>query len=176
MGIGTITDSLAAMRKVVYEDGLQTLPAIVSAMEADYEGHEALRQRLLHRSPKYGNDDDEADDVMRDVFETYFAAVDGRPNTKGGTYRVNLLPTTVHVYFGSVVQALPDGRKAGVPLSEGISPVQGMDRNGPTAVYLHHLTSVLVGMTTWGLFVCVAMRLSTHLWAFSLHMCAYKQK
>ncbi|RLD13714.1 formate C-acetyltransferase/glycerol dehydratase family glycyl radical enzyme, partial [candidate division KSB1 bacterium] len=77
---------------------------------------------------------DYADDLLRRVFETYFKAIDGRPNTKGGHYRVNLLPTTVHVYFGSVVGATPDGRKAGIPLSEGISPVQGMDVNGPTAV------------------------------------------
>jgi formate C-acetyltransferase len=68
------------------------------------------------------------------VFEAYFNAIDGRPNTRGGTYRINLLPTTVHVYFGSVVGATPDGRKAGLPLSEGVSPVQGADRHGPTAV------------------------------------------
>jgi len=68
------------------------------------------------------------------AFEAYMDAVDGRPNTRGGTYRVNLLPTTVHVYFGSVIGALPDGRKAAQPLSEGISPVQGADRRGPTAV------------------------------------------
>jgi pyruvate-formate lyase len=72
--------------------------------------------------------------VMVRVFEAYFAAVDGRPNTKGGRYAVNLLPTTVHVYFGSVIGATPDGRKAGRPLSEGVSPVQGADRKGPTAV------------------------------------------
>jgi trans-4-hydroxy-L-proline dehydratase len=71
---------------------------------------------------------------MRQVFEVYFAAVDGRSNTKGGVYRINLLPTTVHVYFGSVIGAMPDGRLAGKPLSEGISPVQGADRKGPTAV------------------------------------------
>ncbi len=99
-----------------------------------FPGHEALRQTLLERTPKYGNDDDYADDVMRSVFEAYFEAVDGRPNTKGGHYRINLLPTTVHVYFGSVIGATPDGRKAGLPLSEGISPVQGADRHGPTAV------------------------------------------
>jgi hypothetical protein len=95
-------------------------------------GHEPLRQTLWQRTPKYGNDDDYADDVMRSVFEAYFQAVDARPNTKGGRYRVNLLPTTVHVYFGSVMGATPDGRKAGLPLSEGISPVQGADRQGPT--------------------------------------------
>jgi formate C-acetyltransferase len=71
---------------------------------------------------------------MKDLFEAYFDAVDGRPNTKGGFYHINLLPTTVHVYFGKVVGATADGRKAGEPLSEGVSPVQGADRKGPTAV------------------------------------------
>jgi len=71
---------------------------------------------------------------MRAVFEVYYQAVNGRPNTKGGTYRINLLPTTVHIYFGRVTGATADGRKASQPLSEGISPVQGADRNGPTAV------------------------------------------
>jgi formate C-acetyltransferase len=68
------------------------------------------------------------------VFEAYFQAIDGRPNTKGGQYRINLLPTTCHVYFGAVLGASADGRLAGTPLSEGISPVQGADRHGPTAV------------------------------------------
>jgi formate C-acetyltransferase len=68
------------------------------------------------------------------LFNAYLDAVDGRPNTKGGTYHVNMLPTTVHVYFGSVIGATPDGRLAWAPLSEGISPVQGADRHGPTAV------------------------------------------
>ena len=93
-----------------------------------------LRQMLLNRTPRYGNDDDYADGVMERLFEAYFDAVDGRPNTKGGAYHINLLPTTVHVYFGSVIGATPDGRRAGEPLSEGISPVQGADRHGPTAV------------------------------------------
>jgi formate C-acetyltransferase len=68
------------------------------------------------------------------LFEAYFTAIDGRPNGRGGEYRINLLPTTVHVYFGSVTGATPDGRRAGMPLSEGVSPVQGADRRGPTAV------------------------------------------
>ncbi len=90
---------------------------------------------LLEDTPKYGNDDDYADDLMSDIFEMFFNAVNGRPNYKGGLHRINLLPTTSHVYFGSVIGALPDGRKAKVPLSEGISPVQGgADRKGPTAV------------------------------------------
>jgi formate C-acetyltransferase len=60
--------------------------------------------------------------------------LDGRPDHKGGRYRIEMLPTTCHVYFGSVTGATPDGRQAGLPLSEGISPVQGADRHGPTAV------------------------------------------
>jgi len=71
---------------------------------------------------------------MVDIFESFFDEVNGRPNTKGGYYRINLLPTTCHVYFGSVTGATPDGRKSGTPLSEGISPVQGADRQGPTSV------------------------------------------
>jgi formate C-acetyltransferase len=88
---------------------------------------------LLNRTPKYGNDDDYTDQVMVLIFEAYFNAIEGRPNTKGGEYHINLLPTTVHVYFGSVLGATPDGRRAGLPLSEGVSPVQGADRKGPTA-------------------------------------------
>ena len=88
----------------------------------------------MNRAPKYGNDDEYADEILTMVFEAYHGAVTGRPNAKGGVYRINLLPTTCHVYFGEVTGALPDGRKYGLPVSEGISPVQGADRNGPTAV------------------------------------------
>ena len=71
---------------------------------------------------------------MQRIFEIYFNTVDGRRNTKGGEYHINLLPTTVHIYFGSVTGATPDGRMAMAPLSEGVSPVQGADHKGPTAV------------------------------------------
>jgi formate C-acetyltransferase len=93
-----------------------------------------LRQVLLNKTPRYGNDDDRADKNMVRLFEAYYQAVVGRKNTKGGAYQINLLPTTCHVYFGSVIGATPDGRHAQKPLSEGVSPVQGADRHGPTAV------------------------------------------
>ncbi len=134
VGLGTITDALTALKYHVFDRQTFSMSDLLAALRANFEGHEPLRQTLWQRTPKYGNDDDYADDVMRSVFEAYFQAVDGRPNTKGGRYRINLLPTTVHVYFGSVMGATPDGRKAGLPLSEGISPVQGADRQGPTAV------------------------------------------
>jgi pyruvate-formate lyase len=89
---------------------------------------------LVNKTPRYGNDDPAADDLLVRVFDAYFNAVDGRRNTRGGTYHINLLPTTCHIYFGSVTGATPDGRRAWTPLSEGISPVQGADRRGPTAV------------------------------------------
>ncbi|MCJ7433474.1 MAG: hypothetical protein MUO77_08310, partial [Anaerolineales bacterium] len=71
--------------------------------------------------------------LMVRVFDAYFNAIDGRKNMRGGEYHINLLPTTCHIYFGAVTGATPDGRKAWTPLSEGVSPVQGADRNGPTA-------------------------------------------
>jgi len=134
VGLGTITDALTAIKCHVFDNKTISMAELLSALRANFEGHEALRQTLWQRTPKYGNDDDYADDVMRSVFEAYFQAVDGRPTMRGGRYRINLLPTTVHVYFGAVMGATPDGRKAGLPLSEGISPVQGADHQGPTAV------------------------------------------
>ncbi len=134
VGLGTMADALSALKHHVYERETLTMADLLAALAADFEGHERVRQLLLNRTPRYGNDDDAADAVMQAVFEAYFEAVDGRPNTKGGRYHVNLLPTTCHVYFGSVCGATPDGRRAGTPLSEGISPVQGADRHGPTAV------------------------------------------
>jgi trans-4-hydroxy-L-proline dehydratase len=134
VGIGTLTDALAALKTHVYERRSLPLARMLDALGRNFAGHEDLRHRLLEETPKYGNDDDAADEILKRVFEAYFTAVDGRPNTRGGVHRINLLPTTVHVYFGSLVGALPDGRGAGEPLSEGISPVQGADRNGPTAV------------------------------------------
>ncbi|MDZ7337452.1 MAG: glycyl radical protein [candidate division KSB1 bacterium] len=134
VGLGSVADCLAALKYHVFDHRTCDMRTMQAALTDNFAGHETLRQRLLNHTPKYGNDDDYVDDLAVRVFNIFFAAVDGRPNTKGGHYRINLLPTTVHVYFGSVVGATPDGRMAGEPLSEGISPVQGVDRRGPTAV------------------------------------------
>jgi len=134
VGLGTMADALTAIQYHVFDQKNLTMEELLAALRDNFEGRERLRQMLLNKTPRYGNDDDYADDVMRAVFDAYFNAIDGRPNTRGGTYRINLLPTTVHVYFGSVIGATPDGRMAEMPLSEGISPVQGADRRGPTAV------------------------------------------
>jgi formate C-acetyltransferase len=136
VGIGTLTDSLAAIRTLVFRDRRLSMVELRDALAADFRGAEATRQLLRNRAPKWGNDDDEADALMVAAFEALVDAVDGRPNTRGGRYGVDMLPTTCHVYFGSVTGATPDGRSGGAPLSEGISPSQGMDRLGPTAVLL----------------------------------------
>jgi trans-4-hydroxy-L-proline dehydratase len=134
VGLGSLTDALTAVRYHVFDKATLSMGELLTALRDDFAGREGLRRLLVNGTPKYGNDDTYADGVMSRIFEACFETIDGRPNTKGGTYHINLLPTTVHVYFGSVTGALPDGRRAGEPLSEGVSPVQGADRKGPTAV------------------------------------------
>ncbi len=134
VGIGTITDTLSAIKTQVYDNQLFDLQKLMTILDSNFEGYEKERLILKRKSPKYGNDNDQADKIMNQVFEYFFEAVDGRPTVCGGTYHIQMLPTTSHVYFGSVIGATADGRKAGMPLSEGISPVQGADKFGPTAV------------------------------------------
>ena len=134
VGIGTLTDSLSAIQHHVFERRAVTMSQLASALRKDFDADEPLRQALWQRTPRYGNDDEVADAVLVRVFDAIDHAIEGRPNTRGGEFHVNYLSTTCHVYFGSKVGATPDGRRAGTALSEGISPVQGSDRLGPTAV------------------------------------------
>jgi formate C-acetyltransferase len=135
VGIGSLTDSFSVLKHHIFENGSVALAELLEAIDGDFEGLEVLRQLLLNKTPRYGNDDDRADDIMIHCFRAFYDAVEGRPNLRGGEYHINMLPTTCHVYFGAVMGAMPDGRRAGFPLSEGISPVQGADRQGPTAVF-----------------------------------------
>jgi len=134
VGIGTLTDALTAVKYNVFDKNNFTMDELLTAMQANFDGYEKLHHTLQYHTPKYGNDDDYADTLAEKVFNIYYDLLNGRPNTKGGKYRVNLLPTTVHIYFGSVIGALSNGRKAGEPVSDGISPSQGCDTQGPTAV------------------------------------------
>ncbi len=134
VGLGSLTDSFTSLKHNIYEKKKLSWEQMMNLLSSDFIDDENTRLMFVNKTPKYGNDDDYADSIMRELFEIYFNAIDGRPNARGGNYRINLLPTTVHVYFGSVLGATPDGRKAGTPLSEGVSPVQGADRKGPTAV------------------------------------------
>ncbi|MFX1582059.1 MAG: trans-4-hydroxy-L-proline dehydratase [Promethearchaeota archaeon] len=141
VGLGTLTDSLAALKFHVFDQETISLPDLVEALNNDFTGEEELRQRLITEAPKFGNDVEYADNLARLAFESYFSILDNRSNTKGGEYRVNLLPTTVHIYFGLITGALPNGRRAGYPLSDGISPSHGADTCGPTAV-IHSVAKI----------------------------------
>lgn len=134
VGIGTVTDCVAAIKYNVYDKKNFTMEELIEAMEHDFEGYDSIYKMVHDNSPKYGNDDDYADDIMQDIFELYRSTITGRPNIRGGEYRIDMLPTTCHVYFGDVILATPNGRKAHKPVSEGISPEKSADTNGPTAV------------------------------------------
>ena len=133
-GIGTITDSLSAIKKHVYDEGTYTLQELVDAMKANWEGHEAMRLTLWNKTPFFGNDDDYADDIMRRVYDSLFKTIDGKHSILGPTYHLNMLSTTCHNYFGQKLAATPNGRFSGMPESDGTSPSHGADRHGPTAV------------------------------------------
>jgi pyruvate formate-lyase/glycerol dehydratase family glycyl radical enzyme len=133
-GLGTITDSLAALTKHVFEDGRYTMQEMLAALNANFEGKEVMRQFIMNRTPFFGNDDDYADEIAQRVYGDLFDLIDGQPNIKGGQYHLNMLSTTCHVYFGKVMGASPNGRLAGKSISDGTSPSHGADTNGPSAV------------------------------------------
>jgi len=134
VGLGSITDMLTAIRYQIYDTKQVTMQTMLDALNADFKGYEKLQYQLVYNTPKYGNDDDYADAQEVQAFDMYYDSINGHKSPRGADYRVNMLPTTCHVYFGSVTGATPDGRNAWKVLSEGISPVQGADTNGPTAV------------------------------------------
>lgn len=134
VGIGTVTDCVASVKYNVFDEKNFTMEELIDAMEHDFEGYDYIYSLVHDKTPKYGNDDDYADELMREIFDLYHDTIVGRPNMKGGKYGIDMLPTTCHVYFGDVILATPNGRKAHKPVSEGISPEKSADTNGPTAV------------------------------------------
>jgi formate C-acetyltransferase len=132
LGFGTAIDSLAAIKWLVFDEKRLTLEELLDAVEADFEGHEAIRQLCLH-APKYGNDDPYADAIGHDIESCFVDLTRGVQSAFGGELDIRYVTITAHIPFGAVLGATPDGRKAGEPVSEGVSPSQGADRNGPTA-------------------------------------------
>jgi formate C-acetyltransferase len=134
-GLGTVTDSLATLKKHVFEDQTFDMNRILAAVSKNFEGEEVLRQTIINRTPFFGNDDDYSDSIATRVYDDLFDAIDGKPNIKeGGKYHLNMLSTTCHIYFGKVMGATPNGRLAEKPISDGTSPSQGCDTRGPSAV------------------------------------------
>jgi formate C-acetyltransferase len=132
LGFGTAIDSLAAIKSLVFDEGKLGMAELLHALAADFEGHEAIRQLCLN-APKYGNDDPYADAIGRDIEDTFCRLTRRYPSAFGGELDVRYVTITAHIPFGAVLGATPDGRRAGEPVSEGVSPSQGADRNGPTA-------------------------------------------
>ena len=134
VGIATITDCLSSIKYNVFDKKRFSMGDMLKALESNYEEYDGIRNLVLNHTPKYGNDDDYADDIMLDIFTTTRDLIRGRKAVCGGTYQIDMLPTTCHVYFGSVMGASANGRLAEKPVSDGISPEKGADVNGPTAV------------------------------------------
>ena len=109
------------------------MEALLVALADYFEGHEQLRQMFLNRTPFFGNDDPYADQIAVRVFDDLYDAIEGKPNTKGECFHLNMLSTTCHVYFGKVMGATPNGRLAGRASSDGTSPSHGADTHGPSA-------------------------------------------
>jgi len=134
-GLGTVTDSLSALKKHVFEDKTFSMERVLKAVLKNFEGEELLRQTIINRTPFFGNDDEYADTIAVKVYNDLVETIDGKPNIKpGGKYHLNMLSTTCHVYFGKVMGASPNGRLAGKSISDGTSPSHGADTHGPGAV------------------------------------------
>jgi len=136
VGLGTITDSLVSIKYNVFDNNKYSLKQITETLNNDFKENEEMRQIFLNKTPKYGNDCDYADNITQTIFNTCVEIVEKYTNSliRDASRHVYFLPTTVHIYFGEVCGATPDGRKEKMPLSEGISPVQGSDRKGIAAV------------------------------------------
>ncbi|ELY4157356.1 formate C-acetyltransferase/glycerol dehydratase family glycyl radical enzyme [Cronobacter turicensis] len=142
VGIANLGNSLAAVRRLVFEQGVVTQPQLAQALNDDFAGltGEQLRQRLINSAPKYGNDDDDVDLLLARAYQTYIDELKQYHNTRfgrgpiGGTYYAGTSSISANVPFGAATMATPDGRKARTPLAEGASPASGTDRLGPTAV------------------------------------------
>ncbi|OGR24053.1 MAG: hypothetical protein A2277_11170 [Desulfobacterales bacterium RIFOXYA12_FULL_46_15] len=134
VGTGTVADSLGAIDWFVFKKKMMPLNRITQAMQTNYATDDTLRHMLLKKGPKFGNDNDEVDIQAVKLIKTFVKVLKDFSNDQNNPYAANMIPTTAHLPFGELTAASADGRLAAAPLSEGISPVQGMDLSGPTAV------------------------------------------
>ncbi|MBN1343856.1 MAG: hypothetical protein JXQ73_14325 [Phycisphaerae bacterium] len=133
-GLGTVADSLAAVRHLVYETRQIPMDRLIRALATDFRGAEDLRRRLVREGPKYGCDDDRADAIAKDVAEFFCHEVAKHKTIRGGPYRPSFFSYGMHVLEGLFLGATPDGRHAGEPVSNSFSPANGSERKGPTAM------------------------------------------
>lgn len=133
-GLTDLVDSLAAVKKLVYEDKVFTMDQLIKMIEADFEGYEVERQILVNGAPKYGNDDPYVDQIAKEMMDFSYEVTSSYKNLLGYTFGTGNVPVIANVPHGEVTCALPSGRKEGTPLADGVSPYTGYDKNGPTAI------------------------------------------
>lgn len=142
-GIADLADSMAAVKKLVYETKEISMADLVHACDTNFEGNEAMRQKLIKDAPKYGNDDPYVDDIAEKFDDISVNEAEKFRSIFGSKYMVGMVPVMANVPHGQAVWAIPSGRKAMAPLADGISPFPGADQNGPTSIIksvcrLHH--------------------------------------
>ncbi len=133
MGLGTIADSLAAVKKLVFEEQVIGRVELKQALATDFQGQEALRQMLINRAPKYGNDDDYVDAIAVELVKRFGEAWLRHRTLDGGHFLSCMATNVSNINAGEMVKATPDGRRAFTPLSDAASPFYGRDLRGPTA-------------------------------------------
>lgn len=136
VGLGTLADSLAAIQEVCFTTGQYSLAQLRDAMADNFASQPLLQKQLWNKAPKFGNNDDRVDLIASRIVKQFGTILGTHTNDYGEAYRANMIPTTNHIPMGHAMAASPDGRLAGAPLSEGVSPVQGQDWSGPTGVIL----------------------------------------
>jgi pyruvate formate-lyase/glycerol dehydratase family glycyl radical enzyme len=132
IAIGNITDSLAVVNYMIFDKKLISAMELYNAIMTNWEGKEDLRQQILNEAPHYGNGNEYVDQLATWVSDTYSSVINSSTGPRG-RWSAGLYPVTAHVLFGMMTAASPDGRMKGEPLCDGISPVQQLDKNGPTA-------------------------------------------
>ncbi len=135
VGLTNLADSLAVIRELVFERHEMSLPEFVALLDANWEGHEGLRQRCLREFPKFGNDDPAHDAFVASLYDGVWRELQGRPSEIGeGRYNLDVVGWTGHVEYGRRTAASPDGRRSGDPLADSCGASQGRDGHGPTAL------------------------------------------
>lgn len=134
VGFADVVNSMAAMKKLVFDEKKISMAEIIDALDSNFEGKQELRQTLINKAPKWGNDDDYADDLACEVTRIYCNEVSQYRNTRGGIFRPGIYSVSANVPLGLHVAALPNGRLSTAPLADGIGAQHGTDLAGPTGV------------------------------------------
>jgi formate C-acetyltransferase len=136
VGLADTADSLSAIRKLVFEDKLISLKNLLDVLTANFQGYDIIRAKLIKSAPKYGNNDQYADSIARDVATMYSEEVNSYTNPRGGHFVAGLYSVSANVPIGTFIGAMPNGRKAFTPVADACTPSHGVDRNGPTQAML----------------------------------------